>query len=372
MTNHDTVDASYEVRISEQARDPDWDAFVSNMPGGHYTQTSLWGQVKSLSGWHPARVALSENGQIVAGAQMLIHRVPLIGAVAYVSKGPLCLRENRDVLESTLKGLHLLSRAHRVQYLVLQPPTNGTSMAHCLSSLGFAPTGVTVAVTASVVLDLSSSLEHILRHMKRQTRQNILRSERAGIAVRVGAEADLAVFFELNRSTCRRRGVVPPYPLDYYLHLWRVLDAEEYVKLFVAEYEGQAVSALLCMTCGDTVIAHTLGWSGRCANRRPNNGLFWAAIKWAKVQGYRCFDFGGIDRSAAESILVGEALPALLLRSPNFFKISFGGQVALFPQPYSYVYPAIPRWLGGRIAPRVPGARHLQSIVADIARRTIG
>ena len=45
--------------------------------------------------------------------------------------------------------------------------------------------------------------------------------------------------------------------------------------------------------------------------------------EWAKKQGYRHFDFGGIPRRDAELMIRGEPLPEAFQRSPGAFKREF-------------------------------------------------
>ena len=52
-----------------------WDTFVKQQPRAHILQLAHWGQLKAAYGWRVARVALTEEDQIVAGAQILISLV---------------------------------------------------------------------------------------------------------------------------------------------------------------------------------------------------------------------------------------------------------------------------------------------------------
>lgn len=82
------------VVVVDAYADNTWDSFVVAVPGGHHVQTSLWARVKPRLGWRAARVTLRRQGrQPVAGCQLLIRSLPLIGNVGYVTKGPLCPEE---------------------------------------------------------------------------------------------------------------------------------------------------------------------------------------------------------------------------------------------------------------------------------------
>jgi lipid II:glycine glycyltransferase (peptidoglycan interpeptide bridge formation enzyme) len=78
---------------------------------------------------------------------------------------------------------------------------------------------------------------------------------------------------------------------------------------------------------GDTVSYKRGAWSGDQGQRHPNELLHWTAMRWAKQQGYRYYDFEGIDT----------AWPSGGTRSVSSFKLGFGGDVVQSPGPYELV-----------------------------------
>lgn len=348
------MSVDYEVKTSDATQDPAWDAFLAAVPGGHHVQSSLWSQVKALLGWRVARIIVTYQGLITAGAQLLIRPMPLVGAVAYLTKGPVCVSTDVGPAELIINEVWRVSRAHRVQLLAVQPPNNGHAMISLLAARGFKLSSLELAPTATILIDLTPDIKAILAGMKRQTRQNIRRSEREGITVHEGTERDLHTFYGLYVATSQRQRF-PLYSEEYFRRMWQVFEPHGHIKLFLARYGAEAVSALLIVPFGDTVIAKVLGWSGFHADRRPNEALFWASIQWAKGHGYRCFDFDGIDPAGARAVLRGEVLPESLQHSPDFFKLGFGGQVVLYPEAYDQVPNPILRWIYRKASPRVGG-----------------
>ena len=70
--------------------DAEWDDFVAGHPHGSLLQTTQWAQLKNRFGWHSHRVWLRQDGQLVAGAQVL-YRSVAFGAIkmGYIPHGPL-------------------------------------------------------------------------------------------------------------------------------------------------------------------------------------------------------------------------------------------------------------------------------------------
>jgi peptidoglycan pentaglycine glycine transferase (the first glycine) len=203
--------------------------------------------------------------------------------------------------------------------------------------------------------------------MKRQTRQNIQRSEREGITIQEGNESDLNTFYELHIASSQRQKF-SVYPLKYFQKIWDTFQPYGFVKIFLAEYHQAPVSTLLIIPFGNTVIAKFLGWSGEYAQFRPNDALFWHAIRWSKVHGYKRFDFDGINVSGAKAILAGNSLPEDLKHSPDFLKLGFGGQVVLYPPAYDMVYNPVLQWMYKKASPQVGGSS-IPSRVMDRLRK---
>lgn len=358
------ADVAYHTSFSRDVEHPAWDAFVARTPDGHPAQTTPWAQAKASLGWDAARVVLTSHGRVVAGAQMLIRSVPLAGAVAYVCRGPVCAEGRPDLALLVVRELHTLARGCRVRYLAVQPPRNGQTLAHQLPDLGFWRSSFSISQpTATAMVDLSSSPDALLAAMHTNTRRNIQLGLRKGIVVRQGTDRDLPTFYRLLAATGQRQRFVPDNE-TYISEMYRLLAPRGWLALFMAEYEGEPVSAAIAVCFGDTVFYKRGAWSGRHKERRPNEVMHWEMIRWAQAQGYRYYDFDGITPECANALLRGEPIPAKLNRTVNSFKLGFGGQVVLLPHVYSYVYNPVLR-TACRVVPGVSDLRLVRWAIRD-------
>ncbi len=358
---------NYQFQISEAVDDPAWDEFLVEAPDGHHVQTSLWAQVKSIQKWKTVRIIVTDNDRIVAGGQLLFRSVAPMINVAYLTKGPVLGETGSPVAEMIIQSAIKISRQRHAQMLVIQPPNYSDQTAAVLLASGFQPSSVNLAPVASAVIDLTQTREQIMAKMKRQTRQNVNRSERDGITIREGGEGDLDTFYQLHAATSQRQQFAP-YPLSYFKQMWQIMQPHGYIKLIFAEYEGESVSALLLAPFGNTVIPKILGWSGAHPERRPNDAVFWGAIQWAKDNGYKYFDFEGISRIGALALLNGEPLPESLKHTPDFLKVGFGGQIVLYSIAYDKFFNPLLGWAYHKAAPRV-GGHDLFSRIMDWLRK---
>ncbi len=357
----------YATQISDRTVDPEWDAFVAGAPGNHHIlQTSIWAQVKAFIGWQSLRVTVTDHGKIVAGAQMFVRRIPWAGAIAYIPKGPVLATADAKVVEVLLAEVHRAAAAHRVRYLILQPANEDVALAARLPQLGFQPSVTAVAPVATVMVDLSPDLDEILAAMKKKTRYGVRRGLKDGLTARQGDENDLATFHALLTATSRRQGFTS-FGLDYFETMWRILSPQGHIKLFLVEYDDETVSAQIVVAFGDTVTAKLVGWSGEHGQRRPNELLDWTTLTWAKANGYRYYDFEGIDLQAAQAVVRGERPPESVAQTPTSYKLGFGGNVEIYPDAYAYIYNPLLR-MGVKALPASVRNGQLLKIIQDRIR----
>ncbi len=107
--------------------------------------------------------------------------------------------------------------------------------------------------------------------------------------------------------------------------------------MFLAEDSGEALSGLLAVPFGDSVVMKRFGWSGGKRQLRPNDLLIWRAIEWSKENGFQNFDLDGIHISAARALLAGQSLPESEKSTTTRFKLGFGGSIILLPAGCEYI-----------------------------------
>ncbi|MGD0695517.1 MAG: peptidoglycan bridge formation glycyltransferase FemA/FemB family protein [Terriglobia bacterium] len=356
----------FDIAVSHQLDDPEWDAFLTTIPGVSYAQTSLWAQAKDALGYRVARVILRRGKRIVGGAQMLIRQFAFGQAFGYVPLAPVLRRDHPGWAKQIVEELCRVARTEDVQFLAVQPPGSGAVLG-ALGDCGFRPSSLELAPTATCLIDLSDNLDDIFSQIQTKTRRNIRFGERNGIAVREGAEQDIPVFYRLHAETARRQGF-SAYPEDYYFSTWQAFAPARCAALFIAEFEGDPLATLFVIAFGDKVTDWKAGWSGAHGSCHPNEVTRWAAIKWAKSHGFHFYDIGGMRRDAVLMILRGETMPRSVAASAHF-KLQFGGEPVLFPQASIYVCNSSLRWAYRKFAPEVAAPVALNTLINWCRRR---
>jgi lipid II:glycine glycyltransferase (peptidoglycan interpeptide bridge formation enzyme) len=325
------AETDYNVQVSDQLEDSEWDTFVEKTPGGHHVQTSLWAQLKASLGWRNIRIIIRQKQGIVGGAQLLIRRAPLIGSLGYVTKGPVLAMDDTTLEDILMEHLHQVCKANKVRYLIVQPPSNRQDLSGRMSNWGFNETLLPITPTpyTTVLIDLTKDLQYLLSKMRSATRRNIRLAERRGIVVRDGTEQELKDFYQALMATANRQNF-KEYPEEYWNLFYKIFSAHGKTKILFATYKEEIVSTLLLVNFGDTVIYKKGGWTGNYRDLHPNELLHWEAIQWAKSQGHRYYDFEGIEPEAAIAIQQNGLLPKHFEATLTWFKLGLIFSITLF------------------------------------------
>jgi lipid II:glycine glycyltransferase (peptidoglycan interpeptide bridge formation enzyme) len=272
--------------VSTALEDPQWDKFLERAGDNHHLQTSRWAKLKSGTGWQVLRLILRNDDQILGGLQILYRSIPMVGRMGYAPRGPVMSDSDNTLCKHLFSELERVIRSEHFVCLMIQPPAGATQCVALLLARGFNPIPIQVAPTATLLIDLRQSPSEWLAAMRKSTRRSIRISLSSGLTIRIGSEVDLPAFHSMLQETGARQGFTPQ-PLDYYRRLWQLFAPDGHVVIFLAEFQSEVVAAELDIAFGDTLVSKRAGWSGRHRKLHPNEGLVWAALNWAKNQGYK-------------------------------------------------------------------------------------
>jgi lipid II:glycine glycyltransferase (peptidoglycan interpeptide bridge formation enzyme) len=333
------VASQLRFSVSEQVADPEWDEYVLSHADPQLEQTALWAEIRLAYGWKPVRLLARLDGKLVGGAQLLEHKIARFFTVGYLPRGPLLSAAVEPAL--FVGELQRLVRRRRLTYLATSLPYLAHALTPILLRQGFQlrperlPPAVWVKATSVIALDRDD--DALMAAISATKRKQIRRAQKAGIIVRPGSRADLPAFQELLVALCQRRGVASNIPLGPGLNaLWDRLAPRGLLKLFVAELNGEPLSAMLLVVVGGWVRTWRIGWSGNHERECPSHLLYWESIRWARQQGCSHFDLLGVDVRDAQELLAGRDRSAPYHCQITYAKTGFGGELLLLPGEYCY------------------------------------
>lgn len=363
-------DADLRTRTST-ADDRAWDAFLGGLDGGHHTQTSMWAQVKAALGWQAVRVVAEQHGGIVGGVQLLYRPVRAVGAVGFVSRGPVLARPDDVVGARLLDEMEQITRELNIRHLTLQPPGRVDEVPPFVVGRPYLPSDTQVAPRATVLVDVTPEPDDILAAMSSKTRYNVRLSGRRPVTVRDGDATDLPTYHRILVATGARQGFTP-LPRRYFEHMWDVLAPRGMLRLCVADVEGTPVAAQIAVAFGDTVVNKLSVWSGEAGTHRPNEAVQWATIQWAHAHGFRWYDLEGLRLEAAHAVVRGEPIPEAVRQSVASYKLGFGGQVVVMPRAHVWVPNPAARWAFDKAYPKIAEQRWFRTMVKRMRTATRG
>ncbi len=312
-----------------------WDAFVASQPRAHALQLSAWGELKRAYGWGVERVALADDGRIVAGAQLLFRPLPLrLGTMAYLAMGPYNTTSDDAAL---WVAIDQCAKRRGAAFLKWEPgivevgdPNPG------FWALGFRESLQTVQPPRTILIDIADDDETILARMNQGTRRKIRQSQKSGVRYYEADRADVDTFTRMMQTTGSRNrfGVHEP---GYYEKAYDLF-VPRHAALILAEHEGDALAGIFVFAVGRTAWYFYGASSDVKRNLMATYGVQWAAIQWAKARGCTTYDLWGIP-DEDEAILEAQ----FESRSDGLwgvygFKRGWGGRVVRSQGAWDKVY----------------------------------
>jgi hypothetical protein len=130
-------------------------------------------------------------------------------------------------------------------------------------------------------------------------RRAVNKSARLGVQVRPAeVVAELRTWYRLYLDTMRWHAV-PPRPYSFFHNCWDLLRPAGHLRLLLAVSavagEDRILAGSMYLMGGRTVFYAFNGRRREELSLRPNDAIHWQAIHDACRQGYRHYDFGGVE-----------------------------------------------------------------------------
>lgn len=283
--------------------------FVVTHPMGHYLQSPMWAEVKAFWAWRGVLVYREDT--VIGALSVLIRPLPLGFSILYAPRGPVCDREDSDVLAELLAAANAIAKEHHALLLYIDPdePAENADFGALMTSLGFSERSSDGFgnIQPQYVFRLSlenTSEDGLFQQFSQKTRYNIRLAQRRGVEIarypggeEVPAEV-LTAFAELMRVTgARDRFLVRGR--DYFEGLLRSMGHS--AQLFLAYLDGEAIAGSICIRYGKKAW-YLYGASGNAhRSAMPNYLLQWAMIRYAMERECTLYDFRGVPGDLDEN-----------------------------------------------------------------------
>ena len=247
-----------------------------------FTQSWAWGDILIAEGKKTERLAVVEDGRVLAQAQVVYNQSPFGWQYAFCPKGPVVVSSIKyqvlsiyELLEKYLKEkkcifFRIESAALNTEYLI--PNTKKIT---------------DINPSATLLLDLRKSEEEILAGMHPKTRYNIHLAEKKGL--RISEEKNMEVFWLLMNKTGSR----DKFSLHHKIHYEKVLQSAATYQL--TAYENEKPVACAVFARFGNILTYLYGASDyEYRNLMAPYLLQWEGIKMGKNFGCQRYDFFGV------------------------------------------------------------------------------
>lgn len=265
-----------------------------------FSQTLEWAKVKN--DWGHIYFVIKDNDVIKGAGSILTRKLPLVGKnFMYCPRGPVMDFKDTGTIKFFVEQMKHLAKKYDAIMLKIDPDVEISEQEAVINlrNVGFAQKPLTLnfeGIQPRFVsrLDVTPELDDVILGFHHKTRYNIRLAERKGVQVRVGQREDLKRFHEIMEETGLRDNFVVR-SLAYFQKMWDNLVEPGYLRLYVAEYEGQMLSGAISILFGNKCWYLYGASSNTLRNLMPNYLLQWEMIKWGKEAGCDIYDFRGIS-----------------------------------------------------------------------------
>lgn len=285
-------------------------------------QTPEWAKFKSLtSGW---------SNFFISDFQVLVRKLPLNKYFFYIPEPS--SKDWKNDLTKILKESEPEIKKYHPIFIRIEPLEKNTEEINkILKKSGFKPAFEEVQPRHRQWVDITTTIEEILKQMKPKGRYNIKVAEKHNIKITPSTpntiEKDLAKFYSLYQETASRDNFTTR-PKSYFKTLLENLYQNNLGQLYVATYNNQPVAGAIITFYKDYALYIYGASSSSHRNTMAPYLIHWQAIKDAKEKGCKIYDLLAI---APENITTHKHVGL------NQFKKQFGGESIELTGGWDYI-----------------------------------
>ena len=278
--------------------EPEWDAYVWESREATFYHLTAWRKVMEECFGHSTFYLIArENGEVrgilpVVYMQSRLFRRSLV-SLPYFCKGGV-VAEDKEVASALVAHARSLLKSVGAELLLIRQQGENLSDLSCDNSKG------------TFLLELNPDPDIVFDRFEKQVRRRIRKAYSSGLEADWGEEY-LPAFYHVYATSMRDLGI-PIHNYKFYERVVRYFP--DHAKILIVRLHDTVVAGQLAFTFKDRLLLACAGSLRQYLPMCPNNLLYWEAVKYACLNGYRICDFG---RSAKGS-------------GPYEFKAQWGGE----------------------------------------------
>jgi len=303
-----------------------WASFILKHPHGNIFHTPEMFEVFNLArGYKPELWAATINGQIVS--LFIPVQISLMNGLFQafttraVSYGSILFYTEGDNKEALKKLLH--TYAQKTTGIPLFTELRNQNDMRDVQPI-FQECGFNFQEHLNYLINLDLPEDDIWKEFSKSIRKHIHTAQKKNLTIHeVTDRLQLPIVYNLLKQAYHRIGIPLP-ALNFFEAAFEVLIPKKMLKIFLVQTEDSYISTRLVLIYKDRVTDWYTGSDRSFAGYFPEEFVIWHILQWAKLHGYRLFDFGGAG------------IPGVQY-GPRIFKEKFGGALVNFGR-YTYIH----------------------------------
>jgi CelD/BcsL family acetyltransferase involved in cellulose biosynthesis len=128
------------------------------------------------------------------------------------------------------------------------------------------------------------------------SRRNLRAADRNGVKVVASTDLDAVhTFHRLHVRLRKNKYRLLAQPVEFFERIWRCFTGDDAVITLLAEVDGEIAAGAMYLVWGDTLYYKFGASLAEYLPKRPNDALYWNALKLALSRGLRSVDWGVSD-----------------------------------------------------------------------------
>lgn len=288
-----------------------WDQALKGVPAA-LQQDWAYGEALERLGARVIRAAVSDEGRLIALAQITTRKIGFVLNFAVALRGPVWLEamkpdQKREIIRLIKRGVGL----SRPRAILVSP-----DQSEPLAGFSRVMTGY-----STVILDLKQDLDALRASFDGKWRNRLVAAEKSGmkLAVNGSKPAQYRWLLATEEGQRKERGyrATPASLVPEFVDAKSDRDA---LLILRADQGREKIAAMMFLIHGCAATYH-IGWNSEAGRKLgAHNLLLWQALDMLKARGVRQLDLGGVET----------------VKSPGLarFKIGTGGQVVTYAGSY--------------------------------------
>jgi len=264
---------------------------ISFFSNGVFLQSLEWAEIQKSDGQKVFFKKIEDNEKTI-GFFIVIEKV-FFKKIKYwyIPRGPIIFQNNNWSWEDFFSSLGEDVRKNNIVFIRFEPIRSDfndfikTNPGYIIKTKDIQPSHTTF-------LDLSSDLNILLRDMAQKTRYNIRLAEKKGVKI-IGAGIENFDDFWRLMSLTSKRDQFSIHGKEYYYNL--IKNGNEFIRLYLAKLDDRVLAVGLFSFFADSVSYLHGASDNSMRNVMAPYLLQWEVIKKSQEQGYKYYDFYGVD-----------------------------------------------------------------------------